>query len=192
MTLDIIYAIFSWSGANSGMGDNEIKIMFKVGKKAVYPAHGVVQVKAIESKEIYGTKKDYYILEVIDSDVTVMVPIDNAESVGLRHVISKSQITRIYKILKNKSKGSGQPNGHQSWNKRYREYSDKLKSGDIFEVAHVLKDINLLQNAKDLSFGEKRIMDSALSLLVKEISIAKNLKEASVTKEIDKILTTSD
>ncbi len=191
MTLDIIYAMFSWSGANSGMGDNKIEIMFKVGKKAVYPAHGVVQVKAIESKEIYGTKKDYYILEVIDSDVTVMVPIDNAESVGLRHVISKSQITRIYKILKNTSKVE-RPNGHQSWNKRYREYSDKLKSGDIFQVAHVLKDINLLQNAKDLSFGEKRIMDSALSLLVKEISIAKNLKEASVTKEIDKILTTSD
>ena len=191
MTLDIIYAMFPWSGAYSGMGDNKIEIMFKVGTKAVYPAHGVVQVKAIESKEIYGTKKDYYILEVIDSDVTVMVPIDNAESVGLRHVISKSQITRIYKILKNTSKVE-QPNGHQSWNKRYREYSDKLKSGDIFEVAHVLKDINLLQNAKDLSFGEKRIMDSALSLLVKEISIAKNLKEASVTKEIDKILTTSD
>jgi len=172
----------------------EIKkiIMFKVGKKAVYPAHGVVQVTAIEEKEIYGTKRDFYILQVLDSDVTVMVPTDNAETVGLISVISKSQITRIYKILKNKSKNSDQLNGHQSWNKRYREYSDKLKSGDIFEVANVLKDINLLQNDKDLSFGEKRIMDSALSLLVKEISIAKNLKEESVTKEIDKILTTNN
>ena len=121
-----------------------------------------------------------------------MVPTENADIVGLRNVISKSQITRIYKILKNRSKNSEQLNGHQSWNKRYREYSDKLKSGDIFEVANVLKDINLLQNDKDLSFGEKRIMDSALSLLVKEISIAKSLKEESVTKEIDKILTTSD
>jgi CarD family transcriptional regulator len=173
------------------MGDHN-NMMFKVGKKAVYPAHGVVQVKAVESKEICGTKKDYYILQVIDSDVTVMVPTDNAETVGLRPVISKSQITRIYKILKNKDKDSEQSNGHQSWNKRYREYSDKLKSGDIFEVANVLKDINILQNDKDLSFGEKRIMDSALSLLVKEISIAKNLKEESVTKEIDKILTTND
>ena len=121
-----------------------------------------------------------------------MVPTENADIVGLRDVISKSQITRIYKILKNRSKNSEQLKGHQSWNKRYREYSDKLKSGDIFEVANVLKDINLLQNDKDLSFGEKRIMDSALSLLVKEISIAKSLKEESVTKEIDKILTTSD
>lgn len=174
-----------------GMGDHT-KMMFKVGKKAVYPAHGVVQVTAIESKEICGTKKDFYILQVIDSDVTVMVPTDNAETVGLRQVISKSQITRIYKILRNKSKDSEHQNGHQSWNKRYREYSDKLKSGDIFEVANVLKDINLLQNDKDLSFGEKRIMDSALSLLVKEISIAKNSKEEQITKEIDKILTTTD
>ena len=148
--------------------------MFKVGKKAVYPAHGVVQVTAIESKEICGTKKDFYILQVIDSDVTVMVPTDNAETVGLRQVISKSQITRIYKILRNKSKDSEHQNGHQSWNKRYREYSDKLKSGDIFEVANVLKDINLLS-----------------VILIFHI-IGKNSKEEQITKEIDKILTTTD
>lgn len=162
--------------------------MFKVGKKAVYPAHGVVQVKSVESKEICGTTKDFYILQVVDSDVTVMVPTDNAKSVGLRPVITKRQISRIYNILKEKTKESGQQNGNQSWNKRYREYSDKLKSGDIFEVANVLRDINLLQKDKDLSFGEKRIMDSARSLLVKEISIAKNREEDSVTKEIEKLL----
>ena len=179
--------MFSWSGANSGMGDNDKTIMFKVGKKAVYPAHGVVQVKAIESKEIYGTKKDYYILEVIDGDVTVMVPIDNAESVGLRHIISKSQIKRIYKILKNTSKVE-QPNGHQSWNKRYREYAEKIKSGNIVEVAKVLNAINLLQSDKELSFGERRIMDSARTLLIKEISIAKRLDENFVAGEIEKLL----
>lgn len=162
--------------------------MFKVGKKAVYPAHGVVQVRAVESKEICGTTKDFYILQVVDSDVTVMVPTDNAKSVGLRPVVTKKQISRIYNILKEKDKESGQQNGNQSWNKRYREYSDKLKSGDIYEVANVLRDINLLQKDKDLSFGEKRIMDSARTLLVKEISIAKNLKEDSVTKEIEKLL----
>jgi len=162
--------------------------MFKVGKQAVYPAHGVVKVQAIESKEICGTKKDFYILQVIDSDVTVMVPTDNAEAVGLRAVITKKDINRIYNILKNKDKNAGHQNGRQSWNKRYREYSDKLKSGDIFEVANVLKDINMLQKGKDLSFGEKRIMDSARTLLTKEISIAKNLGEDSITKEIDKLL----
>ena len=162
--------------------------MFKVGNKAVYPAHGVVQVKAVEAKEICGTKKDFYILQVVDSDVTVMVPTDNAQTVGLRPVITKRQITKIYDILKTKIKNSNHQNGSQSWNKRYREYSDKLKSGDIFEVAVVLRDINHLQKDKDLSFGEKRIMDSARTLLIKEISIAKNLKEDSVTKEIEKLL----
>lgn len=162
--------------------------MFKVGNKAVYPAHGVVQVKAVEAKEICGTKRNFYILQVVDSDVTVMVPIDNAETVGLRPVITKRQITKIYDILKTKIRNANHQNGNQSWNKRYREYSDKLKSGDIFEVAVVLRDINRLQKDKDLSFGEKRIMDSARTLLTKEISIAKNLEEDSVTKEIEKLL----
>ncbi len=162
--------------------------MFKVGNKAVYPAHGVVQVRAVESKEICGTIRNFYILQVVDSDVTVMVPTDNAAIVGLRPVITKRQITRIYDILKTKIKNSNNQNGGQSWNKRYREYSDKLKSGDIFEVANVLRDINHLQKAKDLSFGEKRIMDSARTLLIKEISIAKNLAEESVIKEIEQLL----
>ena len=161
---------------------------FKVGNKAVYPAHGVVQVKAVEAKEICGTKRNFYILQVVDSDVTVMVPTDNAQTVGLRPVITKRQITKIYDILKTKIRNSNHQNGSQSWNKRYREYSDKLKSGDIFEVAVVLRDINHLQKDKDLSFGEKRIMDSARTLLIKEISIAKNLGEESVTKEIEKLL----
>lgn len=162
--------------------------MFKVGNKAVYPAHGVVHVKAVESKEICGTIRNFYILQVVDSDVTVMVPIDNAETVGLRPVITKRQISRIYDILKTKTKNSNNHNGGQSWNKRYREYSDKLKSGDIFEVANVLRDINHLQKAKDLSFGEKRIMDSARTLLIKEIAIAKNLAEDSIIKEIEQLL----
>jgi len=162
--------------------------MFKVGTKAVYPAHGVVLVKSVESKEICGTIRNFYILQVVDSDVTVMVPTDNAEIVGLRPVITRRQITKIYDILKTKIRNSNHQNGSQSWNKRYREYSDKLKSGDIFEVAVVLRDINHLQRDKDLSFGEKRIMDSARTLLIKEISIAKNLGEDSVTKEIEKLL----
>ena len=124
----------------------------------------------------------------MDGDVTVLVPTDNAEMVGLRSVISKKQVNKIYTILESTESDSEFQNGNTSWNKRYREYSDKLKSGDIFEVASVLRDINLLQKNKDLSFGEKRIMDSARSLLVKEISIAKKLKEESITEEIENLL----
>ena len=162
--------------------------MFKVGAKAVYPAHGVVKIKAIEVKEICGTKKTFYILKVIDSDATVMVPTDNAEVVGLRPVITKTEVPTIYRILRSKKRANHSANGHQSWNKRYREYADKLKSGNILEVAAVLRDIHLLQNDKELSFGERRIMDAARVLLVKEISIAKSSAEESVAGEIDKLL----
>ncbi len=164
--------------------------MFKKGAKAVYPAHGVVRIKGIEVKEICGTKKAYYILNVIDSDAIVMVPTDNAESVGLRAVIDKSQIPKIYSILAGKNKSLNASNGHQSWNKRYREYAEKIKSGDVVEVAKVLRDINILRNIKELSFGERRIMDSARSLLVKEISIAKSLDEEFIAGEIEKLLST--
>lgn len=163
--------------------------MFNVGAKAVYPAHGVVKIKAIEVREICGTKKTFYILKVIDSDATVMVPTDNAELVGLRPVITKTEVPSIYRILRSKKRTNQSTNGHQSWNKRYREYADKLKSGNIFEVATVLKDIYLLQNEKELSFGERRIMDAARALLIKEISIAKNSEEESVAGEIEKLLT---
>jgi CarD family transcriptional regulator len=160
--------------------------MFKVGDIAVYPAHGVVKVNGIEVKEICGTKKKFYILKVIDNDVTVMVPTDNAQTIGLRHVIGQEEILKIYQILRSKKNYSG--NGHQSWNKRYREYADRLKSGNIFEVAEVLKDIYLLQNEKELSFGERRIMDAARALLVKEISISKKSEEEVVAGEIDNLL----
>jgi CarD family transcriptional regulator len=162
--------------------------MFKVGAKAVYPAHGVVKVKGIEIKEICGTKRAFYILKVIDSDATVMVPTDNAGIVGLRPVITKSEIPSIYRILRGKKRAINSGNGHQSWNKRYREYAEKLKSGNILEVATVLRDIYLLQGEKELSFGERRIMDAARALLIKEISIAKSLEEESVAGEIERLL----
>jgi CarD family transcriptional regulator len=162
--------------------------MFKIGDIVVYPAHGVVMVEGIEVKEICRTKKTFYILKVIDSDVTVMVPTDNAHAVGLRRVIPKAEIPKIYEILKSKKKMSNSTNGHKSWNKRYREYGEKLKSGNIFEVAEVLKDIYLLQSEKELSFGERRMMDAARTLLIKEISISKNSEEESVAGEVKRLL----
>ena len=154
---------------------------FKVGQTGVYPAYGVVEVQGIEQKEICGNNRSFYILKVVESDVTLMVPTENATIVGLRPVVPKKEVPR------NKNNhGSG--NGGLSWNKRYREYADKLKSGDIFEVAEVLKEIHHLRKDKELSFGEKRIMDNAFSLLVKEISIATKRKEETITTEIEKLL----
>lgn len=162
--------------------------MFRTGNKAVYPAHGVVEIQGIEAKEICGTKRKFYILKVVDSDVTVMVPTDNAQSVGLRPVIRKVEVKKIYSILKSKKRNATLLNGNQSWNKRYREYADKLKSGNLYEVAEVLKQIHLLQDEKELSFGEKRVLDLARNLLIKEISIAKDAEEDKIATEIEKLL----
>ena len=162
--------------------------MFKTGNMAVYPAHGVVKVQGVEMREICGTRRRYYILKVLDNDVIVMVPTDNADTVGLRPVIKKTEVKKIYTILKSNPPHVAPINGGQSWNKRYREYADKLKSGNIFDIAEVLKQIHLLKSEKELSFGEKRVLDQARGLLIKEISIAKDAKEEKVATEIEKYL----
>lgn len=161
---------------------------FKVGQKGVYPAHGVVEVQGIEKKKISGSTSSFYILQVIESDVTLMVPTSNADAVGLRPIVAKREVPKILKILGKKDNGSSDSMDSQSWNKRYREYADKLKSGDIYEIAQVLKDIYFLRKEKDLSFGEKRIMENALSLIVKELSVATSKKEETVSDEIKELL----
>ena len=163
-----------------------IKDMLKVGEMAVYPAHGAVVVDRIETKDISGIKKTFYILKVLNSDITVMVPTDNVVAVGLRPIISRKEVRGIYEILKKREANS--LNGYRSWNKRYRQYAEKLKSGNLTEVAEVLRDIHLLQDEKELSFGERRMMDTARNLLVTEISIAKDAGKEVVTRELEKLL----
>lgn len=161
-------------------------MQFKVGQSAVYPVHGVVEVQGVEEKEILGSKKSFYILNVLESNVTLMVPTDNIESVGLRPVVAEGEAGEILDILKEEN--GDVPNlGVQSWNKRYKEYADKVKSGDIYEIARVLRDIHHLKKVKNLSFGEKRIMENALSHVVKELSIALRKKEGEVSSQIKEI-----
>jgi CarD family transcriptional regulator len=112
-----------------------------------------------------------------------MIPTSNADSVGLRQVISLKQVSKVYKILKRKNIEIDA----QTWNRRYREYIDKIKTGSIFEVAGVLRDLFLLRVDKDLSFGERRMLDTARNLLIKELSIVKNSPEKSIEKELKKI-----
>jgi len=158
-------------------------IDFKIGDNAVYPAHGVGLVKSIETKEISGKKQSFYILKILDNDMTVMVPIDNIQSVGLREVIKRSKVSEIFKILRKRKVKLD----HQTWNRRYREYMEKIKTGSLYEIAAVLRDLFLLKHEKELSFGEKKMLDTARSLLVKELSLAKKVKETAIEKELKKI-----
>jgi len=156
---------------------------FKVGDKAVYPAHGVGVIESIEIKEISGVKHTFYILRILDNDMTIMIPTKNIHSVGLREVVSKKDIAKIYSILKDRNTSFE----NQAWNRRYREYMNKIKTGSPFEIAEVFRDLILLKMEKELSFGEKRILDMARNLLVKELSIAQNRPEESIRQYLEEI-----
>lgn len=157
---------------------------FKVGEKAVHPHHGVGEVTAVEITDIAGHKKTCYILRIVDNGMKVMVPTDSAERVGLRSVISKKDADKVLAVLKDtKVAVTAQP-----WNRRQREYVEMLKSGSPFEVAKVLRDLTRLKTDKDLSFGERRLLDQARSLLVTELALARKCKEDRVEAEIQGIL----
>ncbi len=156
---------------------------FKPGDKAVYPAHGVGEVKAIETREISGNKQTFYILRIMDNGMTIMVPTQNVKSVGLREIINEDQVDEVYEILKERDVTVD----NQTWNRRYREYMDKIKSGSVYEIAEVFRDLSMLKFEKELSFGERKMLDTARSLLVKELSIAQEIGEEDILKNIQKI-----
>lgn len=160
---------------------------FKVGDKAVYPAQGVAEVVSIEERDIAGNRQRFYVLRILDSDRKIMVPVKNAETVGLRTVICEAEIREIFEILRERTVAYD----NQTWNRRYRGFMDKIKTGSIYDVAEVLRDLYRLKTEKSLSFGEKRMLKSARTLVVKEIAIALARTEDSVREEIEAIFTTN-
>jgi len=158
-------------------------ITFKVGDKAVYPAHGVGEVTAIENREISGQSQTFYILRIMDNGMKIMIPTNNVRQVGLREVIGKEKVDKVFRILKAKDLSVDTT----TWNRRYREYMEKIKTGSVFEVAQVLRDLYLLKTDKDLSFCELKLLDTAKGLLIKELAVAKNVDEEEVEKEFKKI-----
>lgn len=157
---------------------------FNVGDLAVYPAHGVGRIEAIETKVVNGEEHDFYIMKIIENSMVIMIPTWNVDSVGLRDVIKKKDIPKILDVMRSRQE---QPMDNQTWNRRYREYMEKIKTGSLFEVAEVFRDLSLLKMTKDLSFGERKLYDTAQNLLVKELSTAKNSKEKAVIKEIESL-----
>ncbi|HQG33079.1 MAG TPA: CarD family transcriptional regulator [Deltaproteobacteria bacterium] len=152
--------------------------MFKVGDIVVYPAHGVSEVESVETREISGNKISFFILKVLDTQMTVMVPVTNVQNVGIRELIDNKGIQKVLNILKERSVSVD----NQTWNRRYREYMEKIKSGSAFEIAEVLRDLNILKRGKELSFGERKMYDTAKNLLVNEISTSKKITKKDVEK----------
>ncbi len=160
-------------------------MLFKVGDLAVYPAHGVGRIESIEEKEISGTCQLFYTIRIMDNGMTIMIPSCNIKSVGLRQIISKAKVKEVYSILKDKEVEID----NQTWNRRYREYMEKIKTGSVFEIAVVLRDLHILKQDKELSFGERKLLDMATNLLVKELAIAEDSNEDQVRLDLKGILT---
>ncbi|MGB0679354.1 MAG: CarD family transcriptional regulator [Polyangiales bacterium] len=156
---------------------------FKVGDKAVYPAHGVTEVVSIEEKDIAGNRQHFYVLKILDTDRKIMVPVSNARHVGLRPPISERDIREIFAILKERTIAFD----NQTWNRRYRGFLEKIQTGSLFDVAEVMRDLYRLRAEKSLSFGEKRMLERARGLVVKEIAVARRKSEDRVQAEIEKI-----
>ncbi|MBX7138761.1 MAG: CarD family transcriptional regulator [Oligoflexia bacterium] len=153
---------------------------FKVGDKVVYPGHGVGQITSMRSKAVAGTEQQFFDITILESGMKILVPVVQADSVGLRKVVDKKAIDKVYSILKDR-KGKIDT---QTWNRRFREYSQKIKTGSVFEIAEVMRDLSVLSAEKELSFGEKKMLDTAQSLLVSEIAIAKARPHEKVMGEL--------
>ena len=157
--------------------------MFKVGDLAVYPAHGVGVIERVESREVSGSSQDFYVMRILENDMIIMIPIKNVNSVGLREIIGRKEVPKLYSILRKRDVMIE----NQTWNRRYREYMEKIKTGSVYEVAEVYRDLLMLKSEKDLSFGERKMLDTARTLLVKEISLAKKVAEAKIERDLEKI-----
>ncbi|MES3037183.1 MAG: CarD family transcriptional regulator [Bdellovibrionota bacterium] len=157
--------------------------VFKVGDNAVYPGHGVGRVLAIETKEILGGAHSFYCVQIVESGMKIMIPKNNVASVGLRPIISKEEAQKVISILKEKDVKID----NQTWNRRYREYMEKIKTGSVFEIAAVLRDLFLLKVDKELSFGERKMLDTARTLLLKELELATTREELFNEDEVKAI-----
>lgn len=151
----------------------EMEDLFTVGDNAVYPGHGVGEVVAVETKEMMGCKQVFYSIKILETGMKIMVPKNNVKNVGLRPIISQSEASKVLGILQEKNVKID----NQTWNRRYREYMEKIKTGSVYEIAEVLRDLFLLKVDKELSFGERKMLDTARSLLITELSLATTQSE---------------
>ena len=159
--------------------------MFNVGDKIVYPMHGAGTIDSIEEKDILGEKQSYYILRM-PGGVKVMIPTAKAEEVGVRNVIDKSSADRVISVLE-----QNETDMDKNWNKRYRDNMDKMKSGDIYEVADVVRNLSFKQKEKGLSTGEKKMLNNAKQILVSELVLAEHASQEEVEEIVETKINTS-
>ena len=157
---------------------------FSVGDKVVYPHHGAAVIESLEQKELLGEKRDYYILKLAYGDLTLMVPTDSTEEVGLRSVTPEKEMPKVFKLLKKQEPITNTTN----WSRRFKANVEKLRSGDIYQVAEVVRTLHQRDREKGLSAGEKRMLTKARQILVSELTFSKSCNEEEAEKMLDEVL----
>jgi CarD family transcriptional regulator len=158
-------------------------VSFKVGDKVVYPNHGIGVIEEIAERAGDGEDRAFYCLRILANHSTVMVPTSNTDQVGLRKVVSKKEIDRVFRILRTSDVAVA-----GDWKGRYQENSDRMRTGSIEEVAQVLKNLSLLSQSKSLSYRERKMLDKARYLVVSEIAEVSKLPEAKVEEKVDRAI----
>jgi CarD family transcriptional regulator len=158
-------------------------VTFQIGDKVIYPNHGLGIIECIEEKTILGTTCGFYSLRIASNETMVLVPVGNADSVGLRRAIGDTEVDRLFRIL-----GDGKIDSQQNWKGRFKDNSEKMRSGSIYDVADVLKSLTLLSKSKNLSFREKRMLDRARFLVVSEISEVLQEGQPVIETRVDRAL----
>lgn len=156
--------------------------MFSVGDRVVYPMHGAGIIEAIEEKEILGARKKYYVMKLPMGEMKVLIPTDNISQVGLRGVIDKDKVPQVLIVLQGEL-----PEMSTNWNRRYRNHLEKIKSGDIFEVAEVVRNLMLRDREKGLSTGESKMLETARQILISELILVQDKEHAEIITIIDEI-----
>ena len=158
-------------------------LQVEIGDKVIYPNHGLGVIERIEKRTILGTTCGFYSLRMATSDTTVLVPVDNVEDVGLRRAIGDNEVKKLFTLL-----GNGKIENHQNWKGRFKDNSDKMRTGSLYDVVDVLKSLNHLSQSKNLSFREKRMLDRAKFLVISEISEVLSESVETVEGRVDKAL----
>ena len=157
--------------------------MYDIGEKVVYPHHGAGTVVKKEMREVLGEKREYLTIQILHNDMTVQVPAENAERVGLRKVIGEKQVEVVVKALT-----GGSTEMPKNWNRRFKHNRDKMKTGDILELAEVVRNLSLRDHDKGLSTGEKQMFVKAKKILISELMYAKGLDEEETAEWLDEVL----
>src|SRR5215216_6880806 len=158
-------------------------VTFQVGDKVIYPNHGLGIVERIEEKTILGQTLGFFRLRIVSNDTTVLVPVANVDGVGLRKAITDEEVERLFQLL-----SDGKIDNHQNWKGRFKDNSDKMRTGSIYDMADVLKSLTFLSKSKSLSFREKRMLDRAKALIISEISEVMREKALEVESKVDRAL----